>query len=103
MTTGTACPAVSTVNTRPASSVFFHALKVLIRSKPVHATVMLGSVRRADKLVLTIRRHWLNANLPAPACRDSTTACSTVGSRQNLNVVCRAIDSTIAPGTDKQR
>lgn len=103
VTTGSATPTVSTVNTRPAASVFFHPLKVLIRSNPVQGTVMLGSVRRADSAVLTMRRHWLNANRAAPACRDSTTACSTVGSRQNLNVVCRVIDSSIAPGTDKRR
>ena len=49
------------------------------------------SVLRRVSAVFTIRRHWLNANRDAPACRDSTSCCSTVGSRQNRNVVCRHI------------
>src|SRR3981189_3322162 len=37
-----------------------------------------------------------------PACCASTPCCSTVGSRQNLNVVCRAISPASMPThTDK--
>lgn len=84
------------MNTRPAASVFFQALKMLIRSKPVQGTSIPGSTRRSVSPAFTRRKHWLNANRAAPACRDSITSCSTVGSRQNLNVVCRAINRSIA-------
>jgi hypothetical protein len=57
VTTHSATPAVSTVNTRPAASVFFQALKALIKSKPVQGTFTPGSVRRSLSLVLTNRRH----------------------------------------------
>ena len=97
VTTVSATPSVSTVNTRPASSVFFQALNALIRSNPVHGTSASGSVLRWVSAVFTIRRHWLNANLDAPACRASTSCCSTVGSRQNLNVVCRLISPVSIP------
>ena len=90
-------PSASTVKTRPASSVFFQALNVLIRSNPVHGTPIVGSVLRWVSAVFTIPRHWLNANRDAPACRASTSCCATVGSRQNLNVVCRAILSVSIP------
>jgi len=82
-----ATPVGSTVNTRPASAVFFHALNALIRSKPVHGTAILGSVLRPVSAVFTMRRHWLNANREAPPWRASTSDCSTAGSRQNRNVV----------------
>src|SRR5882757_2443034 len=90
-------PSVSTEKTLPASWVFFQALNVLIRSNPVHGTSVEGSDLRRVSPVFTIRRHWLNANLDAPACRANTCCCSTVGSRQNLNVVCRAISPVNIP------
>ena len=79
VTTGSATPSVSTMNTRPASSVFFHALKALIRSNAVHGTSMSWSVRRPVSAVCTRPKHWLNANREAPACRASTSCCLTVG------------------------
>ena len=66
---GLGAPVGSTANTRPASSVFFHALNALIRSNPVHGTSTSGSRRRSVSAVFTSRRHWLNANRAAPACR----------------------------------
>jgi hypothetical protein len=82
---------MSTLKTRPALSVFFHALNVLIRSKPVHGTSTSGVAFRWVSAVVSKRRHWLYANRDAPACRASSSFCSTVGSRQNWNVVCRDI------------
>ena len=103
VTTGSDTPSVSTMNTRPASSVFFHALKALIRSNAVHGTSMSWSVRRPVSAVCTRPKHWLNANREAPACRASTSCCLTVGSRQNLNVVCRLISAVSIPRpTDNQ-
>ena len=102
VTTVSAHPFGSTANTRPASSVFFHALNALIRSNPVHGTSTSGSRRRWVSAVFTRRRHWLNANRAAPACRANTSCCSTVGSRQKRNVVCRVIaPASIPPATDK--
>jgi hypothetical protein len=42
----------------------------------------------------------LNANRAAPACRANTACCPTLGSRQNLNVVCRLITRSIPQATD---
>src|SRR5688572_22320119 len=45
----------------PASSVSFHALKVLIRSNPDQGTFAEGSLFFARSAVFTMRRHWLKA------------------------------------------
>jgi hypothetical protein len=56
---------------------------------------------RRVSAVFTVRKHWLNANLDAPAWRANTSCCPTAGSRQNLNVVCRLISpATITRPTD---
>jgi hypothetical protein len=60
-------PAVSTAKTRPASSVFFHALKALIRSNPDHNTFAVGSAQCCVKESFTMRRPWLNAKRDARA------------------------------------
>src|ERR1700758_5395600 len=60
------------MNTRPAASVFFHALNALIRSNGVHGTSTAGLAFRSVSAVFTILRHWLNANLDAPAWRRHT-------------------------------
>lgn len=86
-------PSALTAKIRPAASVFFHVLNALMRSNPVHGTWLSRSVLRWSSAVFTIRKHWLNANRDAPACRASACCCSTVGSRQNLNVVCRVIST----------
>ena len=57
------------------------------RPRQLDTGVGLASVRA----IFTIRRHWLNANRDAPACRANTSCCSTVGSRQKRNVVCRDV------------
>ena len=78
-----------------------------------HSARVLGFLPRVERVyqIKTRPRHlgaWRGATLcergfhdaqalikresgPAPACRDSTAHCSTVGSRQNRNVVCRVI------------
>jgi hypothetical protein len=88
VTTISPTPSAPTATTRPACSVFFHALKVLMRSNPLQGTATLGSVLRSVRAVLTVCRHWSNANREAPAWRASTSRCSSVGSRQNRKVVC---------------
>lgn len=104
VTTTSATPSVSTASTRPASWAFFHALNLLIRSNPDHGTSTPASVFRWMSAVFTMRRHWLNANRAAPACRASTSCCSTVGSRQMRNVVCRDISAVSIPApTDNTR
>ena len=79
---------------------FLPPVERLIRSNPVHGTSTLGSVLQSVSTVFTIARHSLNANRAAPACRASTSCCSTVGSRQKRNVVCRVIAASIPQPTD---
>jgi hypothetical protein len=74
---------------RPAASLFFQALKALMRSSPDQGTVTDGSTRLAASASVTNRRPWLYANLDAPAQRASICSCAGVGSRESRNVVYR--------------
>lgn len=82
VTTTVARPPVSTPNTRPACSVIFYALNVLMRSNPDHSTVTLRSVRRRVSAAVTIDRHLIEREPRRTGIPGKDISLLDLGSRQ---------------------